>query len=428
MDLPSGLNRRYATTAVILLVAIWLWVAFDRPYVFPDHIPWNIYSNSPQAPPGDIFDFPPLTSPAIKQVCANTQWNTSLVFTCDSPAGSFAEVRNSILHCVRYAIAAGASLVMPRIVLKEDYGGLLAGNTTHLDHLFDAEHFAVSLDLSCPQLRLYMGVSGVKGFEHAHGPIPLSPDSLASTTSEGYASEWREGLYKWLTKYISVDTEGPVIISLSRTYLRYPIHSDDDNFAQHFGKILKIRSDARNLATTALLKLLRSLDLKHSTKLGFLAAYLSTAPDPDRLTKEDQHYALYETQSELYLDYATHANISVIYVASNQGTDVPRFLVDAKARKIKVKTKFDLLEGRDLEDLQDMTTIQREMVDYLVMMNAATFLGVGYSGISWKEALRRHGVRKIESPSDPAQQFNDGLSVIYGKAGGHSGFLESMWP
>lgn len=432
MDFPSGLNRRYTSVAIILLVGIWLWVAFDRPYVFPDHIPWNVYSNSPQAPPSDVFDFPPLISPAIKKVCAKTQWNSTLIFICDSPAGSFVEVRNSVLDCVRYTIAAGGSLFMPRMVLNEDYGGLVAGNTTGLDHLFNTEHFTKSLELSCPQLRLHKAFPRPEASENVHGPIPFTPGSLVTAKSEGiqtFSSEWREGLNKWLTKYISTDNKEPVIISLARSYLHYPIHSDDDNFAQHFGKMLKIRSDARALATNILVKLSRSLDLNYGTsKSGFLAAYLSTAPDPDRLTKEDQNYARYEIQSQLYLDYATQSNMSTIYVASNQGTDVARFFLDAKAREFEATSKFDLLEGRDNEYLQDMTAIQREMVDYLVMMNAAAFVGVGYSSFSWSTALRRHGNSKIETPSDQAQQFMDDRSVIFGKTGGHPAFLESMWP
>ncbi|KUJ24450.1 uncharacterized protein LY89DRAFT_679587 [Mollisia scopiformis] len=434
MDFPSGLNRRYASLAGSLLAGIWLWVAFDRPYVFPEHVPWNIYSNSPQSPSSDVFDFPPLTSPAIKNVCARTQWNASVVFTCDSPIGSFAEIRNSVLHCVRYTIAAGGSLVMPRIVLKEDYGGLLAGNTTGLDHLFDVDHFRNSLDLSCPQLRLYKSVSEIKDKERANGPLPLLPDALLSGKSEGsqgFSVDWRDALNIWLKKYLSEDTKDPVIISLGRTYLHYSIHSDDDNFAQHFGKILKIRSDARSLATTVLLKMSStySLPLNPSpSKKGFMGAYLSTAPDPDRLLKEDQNYARFETQSKLYLDYATHSNMSLIYVASNQGIDVPRLFVDAKAQEIDVTAKFDLLKGKDRDYLLEMTTLQREMVDLLVMMNAAHFVGVGYSSFSWNVALRRHGARKIEQLSEQGQQFNDGLSVIYGTTGGHSEFITSMWP
>lgn len=425
MDFPSGLNRRYATVAITLLVGIWLWVAFDRPYKFPDHIPWNIYSNSPQAPPNDVFDFPPLTSPAIKSVCEKTQWNSSLIFTCDSPSGNFAEVRNSILHCVRYAMAAGGSLVIPKIILNEDYGGLVAGNTTGLDHLFDVDHFTKSLELSCPQLQLYGHASDVKGV--GHEPVSLAPETLLRTGGATYASDWRDALSKWLTKYISADTEGPVIISLSRSYLHYPIHSDDEKFALHFGKILRIRSDARHLATTAF------FELKHNfAKLGFLAAYLDTAPNPDRLTKEDQDYARYEKQSQLYLDYAVANNISTIYIASSRGIDIPRFVLDATTKNIIVKGKFDLLSGTDLETLKDMTTIQREMVDYLIMATALVkthipaFIGVGFSSFCWNIALKRFG-REVGVPSDPGQLLHDGFNVLYGKAGERSAFQESMW-
>ncbi|KAF8849433.1 hypothetical protein BDZ45DRAFT_235814 [Acephala macrosclerotiorum] len=431
MELPYGLNRRYATLAVVLLAGIWLWVAFDRPYVFPDHVPWNIYSNGPQSPNIDVFDFPPLTSPAIKSVCAKTAWNPGLIFTCDSPSGNFAEVRNSILHCVRYSIAAGGSLVIPRIVLNQDYGGRLAGNTTSLDHLFDADHFTTSLQLSCPQLQIYKAAPDTKE------PTALFADTLVSPRAgaiEGFSAEWRDAFYDWLGKSLAGDFEGPRIIALGRSYLHYPVHSDDENFASHFGKILKIRSDARVLATTTLLKLKSeyslSLDLKDPyTKNGFMGVYLSTKPDPDQLTKEDQDYGSYEMQSKLYLEYTAHSNSSLAYVASNNGPDILKFISAVRERGMEVTAKFDVLKGRDREDLQDMTAQQQELVDYLVMNDAVEFVGVGTSSFSWNVAFRRHGFeRHTETPLDQGQQFNDGLSVLYGTTGEHPEFAASMWP
>lgn len=116
-----GVSRRYATLAAVLLATIWLWVAFDRPYKFPDHISWNIYSNRPlagQTGLADAFDFPPLDSESVKSLCQDVQWNQSVVLTCDQSVGGVGNIRNSILNCVRYAIAAGGSLVLPSIVLR----------------------------------------------------------------------------------------------------------------------------------------------------------------------------------------------------------------------------------------------------------------------------------------------------------------------
>jgi hypothetical protein len=248
--------------------------------------------------------------------------------------------------------------------------------------------------------------------------------------------EWREAFYDWLKKNLSGDFKGLTTIALGRSYLHYPIHSDDENFATHFGKILKIRSDARVLATTALLKLSSeyslTLNLKDQdpySKMGLMGVYLSTKPDPDQLTKEDQDYGSYETQSKLYLEYAAQSNASLTYVASNNGPDILKYISAARERGDEVTAKFDILKGRDREDLQDMTAQQQEMVDYLVMTDTIEFVGVGSSSFSWNVALRRHGfARETGVPLGQGQQYNDGLSVIYGATGWHHEFATIMWP
>lgn len=72
----------------------------------------------------DAFDFPPIESESIKAVCAATKWdakkNVQVVFTCDNSNGDIGDVRNSILNCVRYAMLAGGSLVIPRLFTRID--------------------------------------------------------------------------------------------------------------------------------------------------------------------------------------------------------------------------------------------------------------------------------------------------------------------
>lgn len=140
MDLPAGVNKRYASLAGFILFSLWIWVAFDRPYRFPSHVPWNIYSIGPQASlTTDIFDYPLVDSPAIRDVCAKSAFNESIAFICDDSPGDVAEVRNSILNCVRYAIAAGANIVMPKIIMREDYDKEHMKNRTDLEYMFDRE-------------------------------------------------------------------------------------------------------------------------------------------------------------------------------------------------------------------------------------------------------------------------------------------------
>jgi hypothetical protein len=436
MQLPAGVNRRYATLAGFVLAAIWCWVAFDRPYSVPTHIPWNIYSNSPQAAPAiDVFDFAPVDSSAIKNVCANTQWNATVVFSCDEAVGGVAEVRNTILSCVRYAIVAGGSLVLPRIELREDWGKIPAGNTTEMDYMFDADHFLDSLGLSCPQLRIYDTIDDVEDLMNGHGPFSLIPETLVKDVpKEGFAhaEEWQELFYKWLERYILPDVQGPIFVELGRSYLQYPINSDGQEFALSFGNILKFRADIRILATITLLKLSQAFSIsiavtKPVIKDVFLGTHLWSGP-LGGLTAADQAFGQYDKQAQLYLERASESNLSIIYVASTNGSEITRFAQDGLGLGISVTTKFDLLKGNHRQELLTLNLSEQSMVDFLVMLKASEFVGVGHSSLAWNVALRRHLFSKEKEYLDGPQMLSDEFSQVYGTPRAHPEYPACMWP
>jgi len=43
----------------------------------------------------------------IRELCASKKWKPDLYFSCAAPIGGVAIVRNSQLHCIRFAIEAG---------------------------------------------------------------------------------------------------------------------------------------------------------------------------------------------------------------------------------------------------------------------------------------------------------------------------------
>ncbi|KAI9047604.1 hypothetical protein LZ554_008317 [Drepanopeziza brunnea f. sp. 'monogermtubi'] len=444
MELPAGFNRRYAFIATFLLVTVWFWVAIDRPYSIPSHITWNTYSNTAQSPPSDIFDFPPLTSPPILKTCEATQWIESVVFICNEPSGNVAEVRNSILSCVRYAMAAGGSLVVPRIVVGGGYGGqggklgVGKGNSTDMAYLFDTAHFVESLRLSCPQMRVYRTAFNIKDGENATGPVFLQPETLIQESfgeGERFAEGWKKSFYAWLKQYQATGVEGPVIIQLGDTYLKYPLASDGTAF-HHFGKIMKIRADIRELASTALVKLTDTYDRmgrqEPLLKNVILGAYLSTESTLEDLPQEDRSNADYATQSSLYLDHSLRCNLSVIYVASSssQSTHIPQFLKDASHFSLEAITKIELLKGQHRKRLLGLTFDQQSTVDFLVLGRVSQFVGVGHSSFAWNIALRRRQfvMGGVEEAEAGPEALSDALSRIFGRPGGHPEFLASMWP
>jgi hypothetical protein len=113
-------------------------------------------------------------------------------------------VRNEVLNCVRYAIGAGASLVLPNIALRDmedgDEGGLGRRNRLlkerhgpgrkGLGYFFDVDHFRKSIQMSCPELTL---VDHLDAFANARRR-GLRPESLfptPPTTGIDRPEEWQ---------------------------------------------------------------------------------------------------------------------------------------------------------------------------------------------------------------------------------------------
>jgi hypothetical protein len=445
VQLSPRVKRRYTTLAAIALGAIWLWAALDRAYTLPDHIVWNVHSNRPlseqTAEVRDVFDFPALESESIKSICGETQWNHSVVFTCDKSVGGIGNLRNSILNCVRYAISAGASLVVPSIVLRNtsDISQIRTGVKTDLSYVFDTQHFLDSVRLSCPPLQIHLSVNDIENFENAHNAISLLPESLVDhvpATGLPEPAAWRGQFYTWLEQFSTPEVTGPMIIDLERSYLQYPIYSDGEPFAFSFGSILKVRSDVRILAV----KTLQSLADTYSLTLNltqdilpnaFFGAHLRTEKDAvEGWPAPDWIYSRFETQSQLYLEQAPRSNSSVIYVASGDLNEVAKFANDASTspNNFAVTTKFDLLKGKDLEELQGLKWDQQALVDFLVMLKASDFAGIGHSSFAWNIALKRHVSATQKKHLDGPQMLSDELSQIYGIVRGYPEYAACLWP
>ena len=68
-------------------------------------------------------------------------------------------LKQILLSCIRYAMDAGAGLIIPTISRRSD-GDLssLRNGTVDMDHIFDQERFVSRMKLACPQMKLYKNV------------------------------------------------------------------------------------------------------------------------------------------------------------------------------------------------------------------------------------------------------------------------------
>ena len=448
-QLSTYINRRYATLAGLLLGALWVWLALGDHFRLPTSIDWNIYSNTPEyheqgsakdsSNATDVFDFPAVDSEAIKSICGETQWNSSVIFTCDNSVGGIGNIRNSILNCVRYAISAGGSLVVPQIIVRDaaDIARIRTGERTSMDYMFDVPHFMQSLHLSCPGLRLYPKTEDIPNRPDAKNLIALLPESIVDAipkTGLRNPEQWRGTFYTWLEQFQSSDELK--IVELGRSYLQYPIHSDGEAFATTFGSILKFRSDVRVLATTTLRALGDKFNLGFKGNLdepvlknSYFGAHLRTEKDAkEGWPGGDWKYSRYDTQSALYLEQASKSNTSVIYVSSGDLNEIHTFSKDAESIRMPVTSKSDLLSGKDKAELEAMAWDQQGLVDFLVMLKSSDFAGVGHSSFAWNIALKRHVYAEKKDHLDGPQMLSDELSQVYGFPRGYPEYAACLWP
>ncbi|KAK1998837.1 hypothetical protein LX36DRAFT_690499 [Colletotrichum falcatum] len=397
------------SNAALALFFLFLWVFreqlhFDRVGMEARLVPWL-----PRPSHQDIFDFEPVSSDAIRAVCDETQWDAGkamqVVFTCDNNVGGIGNVRNSILNC-------------------------------QMEYFFDRQHFVDSLRLSCPQLRLYNDTDEVheslgpaRTWSLGLVPEPLVHDENVPSTGIEHPEKWRSQLHRWLNGIDNTTdvaptgrpTEGPMIVDLGRSYLTYPIDSDGEAFATTFDSILKFRADVRQLASAAILSIGRR----------FFGAHLRTEKDAlDSWNPTDPTWAWseYSKQKDAFLDQAGQWGLSVMYVASGNETQVAMLKADAEQRGVRVVTKQGLLTG-NRKRYEALTWDQKGMIDFLVMLGAAQFGGVGHSSFAWNVALKRHIFSdKREGFLEGPQMLSDDLSQIYGTPGKYPEYASCLWP
>jgi GDP-fucose protein O-fucosyltransferase len=440
------LPRRYTYLAAITFcVLLYCSIQYNRQLPFQDYLS----SHSKTSQITDIFDYAPLDSHDVRTVCEEKTWTPGLVFTCDRSFGGVGNVRNTILNCVRWAMQAGGGLVIPRIAARDpdDIAKLHTGKTVAMDFLFDTTHFTESLRLSCPQMQLFNSTADIPNYESTKEPLLLKPEKLDESTRTGiiHPAEWHDRFSAWLKENLGPERPNedplfsvakPAVIAIARSYISWPIDHDGAGFASSFGEMMKFRPEARVLATSVINSLSKlsgfSVDDLPVYRNAYFGAHLRTEIDAVKGWPPGHwEYSRYDTQSRLYLEQVGRSNLSLIFVASGNTTEVARFAVDAATASkdhYRVLTKFDLLNIDETELLKSLAWDQQALVDYLVMLKSSDFGGVSHSSFAWNIALKRHLYSNVKDHLDGPQMLSDELSQIYGKPKKYPEYPSCLWP
>lgn len=95
---------------------------------------------------------------------------------------------------------------------------------------------------------------------------------------------------------------------------------------------------------------------------------------------------------------------------------------------IKVTTKHDLLTGEDRAGLDKLTFDQQALIDFLVLLKATGFAGVGHSSFAWNIALHRHRFARQRDHLNGPQLMSDELSQVMGTPNMYPEYAPCLWP
>ncbi|KAL2070393.1 hypothetical protein VTL71DRAFT_13419 [Oculimacula yallundae] len=431
-------------------------------------------------------EFPsPMNHTPIRDVCLSTsdmykegdgkgiakgRFRPGLLFSCENQHGGLGMVRNQLLKCIRYAIHAGAALIVPSMAKRndKDIADIETSTAVPLEYLFDREMFIAQLEGACPGMRLFNSAEEFPFYEERVGGEMLGLELVGDEFEPGrpregieYPEKWRGEFDDWLdNKGVRYSAEKPVHVKIGQAYLEYNVHSDSPDFVSEFGKILSFRADTRALAARVLLqiKVHFGLDIDPSRAVNgnaFFGAHLRLEKDAIEAWTVDEGWVFSERekQFESVWSEVKRSGLGVVYVATGEEEIVRAFeeyvarkldqeVEDGdveKRRDISIVTKHTLLSGseRDLAKLDKMTFDQQALVDFLIMFKASFFAGVAHSSFPWTVALRRHELstyrdeRGLGYENLGSDILRDELSVILGERAEYpyvDPFEWGLWP
>lgn len=119
------------------------------------------------------------------------------------------------MACFRFAIEAGAGIVIPGMIKRSDtdLSEIDDGELLGLDYLFDEELFKSRISASCPQLKLYENKDEL-GYPVRDLP-KVNPEGFGIPVSYKktmlYPDMWLPGFEKWFTSF--GDTNGVTTVA-----------------------------------------------------------------------------------------------------------------------------------------------------------------------------------------------------------------------
>jgi hypothetical protein len=320
-----------------------------------------------------------------------------------------------------------------------------------IDFLFDAAHLNETLATHCPQLKLHRSMDDLWEVSSLLHSKPLSLQHVEVLLRNGSIITHPELIHSQVAAYVErmspvEKRRHPVRFHMAATYFAWPTDEDPVVLARNFGRILRVRDDARRLAAAAIFNMARRFKLRVEPRAGnggirldnsYVAAHLRVEEDAG------EKFPLFDRQASSYLSFANQAGVDVLFLATGANeANVSSFKSRSRDFNLTVVTKADLLEDKPEERgaLSRLTYDQRALVDHEIMLRSGLLTGFAASAFAWDAALRRRnafdggakaGAKKpLQTSTYPNLpiEWRDAFSILFGPADLAAAMLETMWP
>ncbi|KAH7346260.1 hypothetical protein BKA65DRAFT_477475 [Rhexocercosporidium sp. MPI-PUGE-AT-0058] len=376
----------------------------------------------------------------IADMCDEQEWDDSIVFECQNLIGGIGNLRQEVLHCIRYAIDAGAGLVLPVIHLRQDSDlSNLESGTTSMDYLFDKDRFLSRMEMACPQMRVYQDLEELESMGTVTKTELMDPKKLPHSMTSRIAYSCREHI-----KEIRAPAGEITLVPLENLWRHFPICHDPVGFADTFGNLIPLREDVHRLAATALYELYSRYDVQIDPVTATTGIFADTFIGIHLRTANDilSYWLGYDDQADYYIEriraseYLT--SLPLMYIASGNATSVTDFSKEQEDQLVQPKhviTKHDLLSGAEEAELASLTWDQQALVDYLILTRSGYFMGMADSSFAWTIAVNRRVSTSAGTCGFPkgwwksklmGTALRDDFSDLLGKHG--YGWEDKMWP
>ncbi|KIH89889.1 hypothetical protein SPBR_00551 [Sporothrix brasiliensis 5110] len=382
--------------AVAVVLGLFLFVGFGGvgrlrriPRIASPTLHGTLQRNSDLSLPDAPFVAWPLAG-----LCRETSWTPGLVFACSNNSGGIGNIRNFVLTCLRYALAAGATgLVLPEIQTRsEDNLAQLFGGRQPFGYFFDEAHFRRGLREACPAITVYDNTAAVPHLAPRRAE-PLEPKALGLRGGCDHRDVNRHTdmfrtRFDALLAETAADFHLPPVSAVHPRLFQpvwgvqweWPVAKDGPALANTFGGLLRFRRDLLQLGDAV------AAAMAKTGGAQFAGVHLRTESDALAF------WPTFETQTSAFLKTLLAERTHAVYLATGNATEAAKFAERAREQGIRVVTKDALLDRQPTlaQQLPALTWDQQAVVDFVVLVRSAFFLGVSPSSFSMTIAAKRH--------------------------------------